>query len=117
MRDNTRARIDFGFEPSSITASGLIFIDATSDGMLRGIHHREGDVLWERALTYPVRQPMSFQAADGRQALGVLQRRRAQQQAARASRRRPLASGFPEFGMLSDPANVGFAARRLDMDG
>ena len=51
-----------------ITASGLIFIGATSDGMFRALDMKTGSVLWQQALPYPgVATPMSFQAADGRQ--------------------------------------------------
>jgi quinoprotein glucose dehydrogenase len=51
-----------------VTASGLIFIGATSDGMFRAMNIWTGDVLWEHALPFPgAATPMSFQAADGRQ--------------------------------------------------
>jgi quinoprotein glucose dehydrogenase len=51
-----------------VTASGLIFIGATPDGMFRALDMQTGTVLWQQALPYPgVATPMSFQAADGRQ--------------------------------------------------
>jgi quinoprotein glucose dehydrogenase len=51
-----------------VTASGLIFIGATPDGMFRALDMQTGSVLWQQALPYPgVATPMSFQAADGRQ--------------------------------------------------
>ncbi len=51
-----------------VTASGLTFIGATSDGLFRAIDTWTGDVLWEHALPFPgAATPMSFQAADGRQ--------------------------------------------------
>jgi quinoprotein glucose dehydrogenase len=51
-----------------VTASGLVFIGATSDGMFRALNTWTGDVLWEHALPFPgAATPMSFQAADGRQ--------------------------------------------------
>ena len=40
-------------------------------------------------------------------ALGLFQRRRAQQQPARLPRRRPAARRLAEFGVLPDPADVG----------
>jgi quinoprotein glucose dehydrogenase len=51
-----------------ITASGLIFIGASSDGMFRAIDGWTGEVVWEHPLPDPgAATPMSFQAADGRQ--------------------------------------------------
>jgi quinoprotein glucose dehydrogenase len=51
-----------------VTASGLVFIGASSDGMFRAIDTWTGDVLWEQALPFAgAATPMSFQAADGRQ--------------------------------------------------
>ena len=50
--------------------------------------------------------------ARGDPALGLLQRRRAQQQPARAAGGRPVARGFAELGVLPDPADVGSAAPR-----
>jgi len=51
-----------------VTASGLVFIGATSDGKFRALNAWTGDVLWEYDLPYPgAATPMSFQTRDGRQ--------------------------------------------------
>jgi quinoprotein glucose dehydrogenase len=51
-----------------VTASGLVFIGATSDGMFRALNIWSGDVLWEQALPYPgAATPMAYQTSDGRQ--------------------------------------------------
>lgn len=51
-----------------VTASGLVFIGATSDGKFRALNVWTGDVLWEYDLPTPgAATPMSFQAKDGRQ--------------------------------------------------
>jgi quinoprotein glucose dehydrogenase len=50
------------------TASGLVFIGATSDGMFRALNIWTGDTLWEHALPYPgAATPMSYRTSDGRQ--------------------------------------------------
>jgi quinoprotein glucose dehydrogenase len=50
------------------TASGLVFIGATSDGMFRALNIWTGDILWEQTLPYPgAATPMSYQTSDGRQ--------------------------------------------------
>jgi quinoprotein glucose dehydrogenase len=51
-----------------VTASGLVFIGATSDGMFRAMNTWTGEVVWEHALPYPgAATPMSFLGAHGRQ--------------------------------------------------
>ena len=51
-----------------VTASGLVFIGATSDGKFRALNVWTGDVLWEYDLPTPgAATPMSFQTKDGRQ--------------------------------------------------
>ena len=51
-----------------VTASGLVFIGATPDGMFHALDLQTGNIIWQHALPYPgVATPMSFQAADGRQ--------------------------------------------------
>jgi quinoprotein glucose dehydrogenase len=50
------------------TASGLVFIGATSDGMFRALNIWTGEILWEQALPYPgAATPMTYQTSDGRQ--------------------------------------------------
>src|SRR5262249_59322888 len=51
-----------------VTASGLVFIGATPDGMFHALDLQTGNIIWRHALPYPgVATPISFQAADGRQ--------------------------------------------------
>jgi len=51
-----------------VTASGLVFIGATSDGIFRAMNIWTGEVLWDHALPYPgAATPMSFQGSDDRQ--------------------------------------------------
>jgi len=53
---------------SLVTASGLVFIGGSPDGMFHALNLQTGDTLWERALPFPgIATPMSFQATDGRQ--------------------------------------------------
>jgi quinoprotein glucose dehydrogenase len=53
---------------SLVTASGLVFIGGSPDGMFHALDLETGDTLWERALPFPgIATPMSFQATDGRQ--------------------------------------------------
>jgi quinoprotein glucose dehydrogenase len=53
---------------SLVTASGLVFIGGSPDGMFHALDLQTGDTLWERALPFPgIATPMSFQATDGRQ--------------------------------------------------
>jgi quinoprotein glucose dehydrogenase len=50
------------------TASGLVFIGATSDGMFRALNIWTGEILWQQALPYPgAATPMTYQTSDGRQ--------------------------------------------------
>ncbi len=51
-----------------VTGSGLVFIAATPDGMIRALDEQTGAIVWQHPLPYPgVATPMSFQASDGRQ--------------------------------------------------
>lgn len=51
-----------------MTGSGLVFIAATPDGMIRALDEQTGAIVWQHPLPYPgVATPMSFQASDGRQ--------------------------------------------------
>jgi quinoprotein glucose dehydrogenase len=50
------------------TASGLVFIGATSDGMFRALNIWTGEILWQQALPFPgAATPMTYQTSDGRQ--------------------------------------------------
>lgn len=58
---------------SMVTAGGLVFIGATSDGVFRAFDARNGDVVWQSQLDYTTNTiPMSYQGRDGRQYIAVL---------------------------------------------
>jgi glucose dehydrogenase len=58
---------------SMVTAGGLVFIGATSDGVFRAFDTRNGDVVWQQQLDYTANTiPMSYQGRDGRQYIAVL---------------------------------------------
>ncbi len=55
-----------------VTAGGLVFIGATSDGIFRAFDARTGELVWSEQLDYPAMTiPMSYRGADGRQYIAV----------------------------------------------
>ncbi|WP_338240770.1 PQQ-binding-like beta-propeller repeat protein [Aurantiacibacter hainanensis] len=56
-----------------VTAGGLVFIGATSDGIFRAFDSATGEVVWEEKLDYAANTvPMSYRGADGRQYIAVV---------------------------------------------
>jgi len=56
-----------------VTAGGLVFIGATSDGVFRAFDTRSGTVLWDEQLQYTANTiPISYQGRDGRQYVAVI---------------------------------------------
>ncbi len=56
-----------------VTAGGLVFIGATSDGLFRAFDSATGEIVWEEQLDYTVNSiPMSYRGADGRQYIAVV---------------------------------------------
>lgn len=56
-----------------ITAGGLVFIGATSDGYFRAFDADNGEILWSEELQYaPMTVPITYRGADGKQYVAVL---------------------------------------------
>ncbi len=55
-----------------VTAGGLVFIGATSDGVFRAFDSTSGELVWQEQLDYAAMTiPMSYRGADGRQYIAV----------------------------------------------
>lgn len=58
---------------SMVTAGGLVFIGATSDGVFRAFDSATGQLAWQEQLDYTTNTiPISYQGDDGRQYIAVL---------------------------------------------
>ena len=56
-----------------VTAGGLVFMGATSDGVMRAFDADSGALLWSEQLAYPAMTlPMSYRGRDGRQYVAVV---------------------------------------------
>ena len=56
-----------------VTASGLVFIGATDDGVFRAFDSATGELVWQEQLDYAANTvPMSYRGADGRQYIAVV---------------------------------------------
>ncbi|MGB3795316.1 MAG: PQQ-binding-like beta-propeller repeat protein [Alteraurantiacibacter sp.] len=56
-----------------VTAGGLVFIGATSDGIFRAFDSATGEIVWEERLDYAANTiPMSYRGSDGRQYIAVV---------------------------------------------
>jgi quinoprotein glucose dehydrogenase len=56
-----------------VTASGLVFIGATSDAVFRAFDARTGQILWREQLPYsPQTVPITYRGRDGRQYVAVV---------------------------------------------
>lgn len=56
-----------------VTAGGLVFIGATSDGVFRAFDAATGELVWSEKLDYAANTiPMSYRGADGRQYIAVI---------------------------------------------
>jgi len=70
-KQDTGANNTFG--GPMVTAGGLVFIGATSDGIFRAYDSETGEIVWSEKLDYPAMTiPMSYRGADGRQYIAVL---------------------------------------------
>ncbi len=70
-KQDTGANNTFG--GPMVTAGGLVFIGATSDGIFRAFDSATGEVVWEEKLDYAAMTvPMSYRGADGRQYIAVV---------------------------------------------
>ena len=68
---NTGANNTFG--GPMVTAGGLVFIGATSDGAFRAFDAKSGALAWSERLEYAAMTiPISYRGADGRQYIGVV---------------------------------------------
>ena len=67
-----------GYGGPMVTAGGLVFIGATSDGRFRAFDSRSGKELWSQKMDYNVTAiPMTYQGANGKQYVGVVAARAA----------------------------------------
>jgi quinoprotein glucose dehydrogenase len=56
-----------------VTAGGLVFIGATSDGIFRAFDEKTGKVLWSQKLQYgALTVPISYRGKDGKQYIAVM---------------------------------------------
>ena len=56
-----------------VTAGGLVFVGATSDGIFRAFDSRTGEEVWSEKLDYGATTiPMSYRGSDGRQYIAVM---------------------------------------------
>ncbi|WP_162925160.1 PQQ-binding-like beta-propeller repeat protein [Aurantiacibacter odishensis] len=70
-KQDTGANNTFG--GPMVTAGGLVFIGATSDGIFRAFDSVTGEIVWEEKLDYAAMTvPMSYRGADGRQYIAVV---------------------------------------------
>ncbi|HLH30442.1 MAG TPA: PQQ-binding-like beta-propeller repeat protein, partial [Terriglobia bacterium] len=62
-----------GFGGPMVTAGGLLFIGATTDGRFRAFESKTGKELWSTKLDYNVQAiPMTYQGKDGKQYVAVV---------------------------------------------
>ena len=60
------------FGGPTVTAGGLVFMGATSDGIFRAFDAETGEMVWSEQLQYPALSvPVSYRGADGRQYVAI----------------------------------------------